>query len=98
MSGMVRRVRFENNGQKYTRRCDYCHRAKLELYNVKFADGGVAYWLCPGNCFNQAQKNFSEKSNQGIFPTKPEEPDDFTNEVMETSIQGEKNIVREEEL
>lgn len=96
MAGMVRRVRMENNGQKYTRRCDYCHQPRIELYNVKFTNGGVAYWLCPGNCFNQAQKNFTEKSNKGIHPPVTPELDDFTNETMEISQEGERNILGEE--
>lgn len=91
MGGIVKRYRFENKGRQFRRRCDYCHTPRQELYRAQFEQNGPYYWLCPLNCFNNAQTRYQEnlKKNPVILGTKQELPE---NEIIEASKEGEAAI------
>lgn len=90
--GIVRRVRFENAGVKYQRRCAYCHRPASELYQANFEQGGPAYYLHPGSCFNAAQANYKQNLKDGITPELPKESEDLPDQV---AFSNEDNIDKE---
>ena len=90
---MLMRHRFENKGQGFKRRCQFCHQPKSELYKAQFENGGPIYWLCPGNCLRQAQANYHEKRDKGIVPTIEKEDFGEPNDIINTSREGEDNIL-----
>lgn len=92
---MVRRVRFENKGVKYQKRCHFCHRPKGELYQTQFSEGGPSYLLCPGSCFKTAMTNYQEKIEKGIMPTIESPTDSGISDIQAESIEGENNITGE---
>lgn len=85
MAGMLLLHKFERDGKKYTKRCDFCHGAKNSLYSVRFEEDGEHYWLCPGRCLSHAQHNFAEKKGNGIHPVVPTESTDWDNEITAQS-------------
>lgn len=87
------RHRFENNGQKFKKRCDFCHGAKFELYRAQFEEGGPQYWLCPGACIAKAQANYKVKRDKGIIPTQEQKDFGEPSELIRTSREGEDAIV-----
>ncbi len=92
---MVRRIRFENKGQAYTMRCNYCKRPKKELYQAQFEDGGPTYMLCPGACLKASYINYKEKKEKNIMPPDTTKQDDAFSETMRESMDD--NIERNNE-
>lgn len=91
---MARRIRFENKGQSYQMRCQFCHRPAKELYQMRFEEGGPLYLLHPGNCSRVSFYNYKTNKNNGVVPTIQQQPDDEP-EAIETSREGEDNIIQE---
>jgi hypothetical protein len=90
---MVRRLRFENKGNSYQKRCHYCHRPAKELYQARFSEGGPMYMLHPGNCFNASMKNYKDNLEKGTMPNIIKETDDGFSDTMNESIDD--NIIKD---
>ena len=91
---MIRRIQFMNKGNRYQKRCHYCHRPANELYQARFSEGGPMYLLHPGNCFKAAMTNYKQNVENGTMPT-ISQPQEGLSEIQQTSIEGEQNIMED---
>lgn len=78
---MMRRVRFENRGNKYKMRCNFCYRPASELYQIRFVEGGPSYMLHPGNCVKAAYNNYKTNVANGVTPTIRQTQEDLPDQV-----------------